>query len=94
MKPEWIEARSRYETTLNIVWAHQIREAQLKATMMYGITGFCIFMLLTNFLMPLPTAVNGWVSLIGCVTFIVGRYWVITAEQTRPLIRSFYGSRR
>lgn len=90
MKPEWIEARSRYEHTLNIVWAHRIRGAEVKASFMYGITGFCIFILLTNFLMPLPTAVNGWVSLVGAITFVVGRYWVITARETRPLIRKLY----
>ena len=90
MKPEWIEARSRYETTLNIVWAHQIRGAEVKASVLYGVTVFCVFFLLTNFLNPLPDVVNGWLSLVGCISFTVGRYWVIKAETTRPLIRKFY----
>lgn len=87
MKPEWTKARSRYLQTRNIIWAHKIREAELKASVFYGIVIACGFGLLLNFLNPLPDAVNGWLSLIGAGCAFAGGSIVIVAKDTPPTIR-------
>ena len=93
MKPEWTEARSRYLQTRNIIWAHYIRAAEIKASVFYGVSGFCLFFVLTNFLTRLPDVLNGWLMLVGCVSFIVGRYIILTARETPPRIRQTHKGR-
>lgn len=89
MKPEWIEVRSRYLQTRNIIWAHQIRKAELKAGVLYGVAVGCGFFLLTNFLTPLPDVLNGWLSLVGFLTALAGAIIVIEAREVPPRIRSW-----
>jgi hypothetical protein len=94
MKPEWSKARNKFLETRNIIWAHKIREAELKASVFYGIGVACGFFLLTNFLTPLPDVLNGWLSLIGAGVIFTGATIVVNAKEVPPRIRSGVEYRR